>query len=388
MSTCVKICHTRQLGSSMPGLDFGGIGNGTSRSSESVSNLSDISGDTSRHANQTGPYLEGHMKLLATIDCPADVMCNRFNDDGTLLAVGLINGTIKIYETEPLTCNCLHSLQDEDTMKARLPVTQIRFKHFEPTDKPEHKRIVIACYASGLIKFWHYTSGKCLHTINDPDHSQILTLAVNPENTLFCTTGDDPRVHLYDLETQKKVSTLEPSDGRDIMDGHKCRVFALMYHPTIPHVFVSGGWDDTVHYWDDRLKHSQKHISGPHICGDAIDIDPRHNHILTGSWCAGITLQIWDFNTALKIKDVPPEPLNNTMVYCCQWLGSESIISGGHNHNMARIIDRGTLNTTGQLLDLAHSVYCLDNDHKGSHPRVAIGSQNYIYIVKEEKKNN
>lgn len=36
------------------------------------------------------------------------------------------------------------------------------------------------------------------------------------------------------------------SDGRDIMDGHKCRVFALMYHPTIPHVFISGGWDDTV----------------------------------------------------------------------------------------------------------------------------------------------
>lgn len=54
--------------------------------------------------------------------------------------------------------------------------------------------------------------------------------------------------------------------------------------------------------------------------------------------------QIWDFNSAQKIKDVPPEPLNNTMVYCCQWLGTDSIICGGHNHNMARVIDRGTLN--------------------------------------------
>lgn len=35
-----------------------------------------------------------------------------------------------------------------------------------------------------------------------------------------------------------------------------------------------------------------RHISGPHICGDAIDIDPRHNHILTGSWCTGVTLQV------------------------------------------------------------------------------------------------
>ena len=63
--------------------------------------------------------------------------------------------------------------------------------------------------ASGMIKFWHFTTGKCLHTINEPDDTQILTLAVNPENTLFCTTGDDPRITLYDMHTMKQVSTLE-----------------------------------------------------------------------------------------------------------------------------------------------------------------------------------
>ncbi|XP_060608517.1 uncharacterized protein LOC132760544 isoform X2 [Ruditapes philippinarum] len=355
----------------------------------SLASSGDFSVESESGRHRQGPYLEGNMKLLATVECPADVMCNRFSDDGSLLAVGLIDGSIKIYESDPLTCNCLHSLQDDETVKAKLPVTQIRFKHFEAGDKPEHKRVVIASYASGMVKFWHFTTGKCLHTIHDGETSQILTLSVNPDNTMFCTTGDNPQIHLYDMETLKRVNTLEPSeasDGQNVMDGHQCRVFALMYHPTIPHVFLSGGWDDTVQFWDDRKRHAFKHISGPHICGDAIDIDPRHNHILTGSWCTGVTLQIWDFNSAKKIKDVPPEPLNNTMVYCCQWLGHDSIICGGHNHNMARIIDRGTLNTTGQLLDLQQSVYCLDNDHKGSHPRVAIGSQNFIYIVREEKK--
>ena len=72
------------------------------------------------------------------------------------------------------------------------------------------KFLFIFLDASGMVKFWHYTSGKCPSTINEPDHTQILTLAVNPENTLFCTTGDDPSVHLYDINTQKKVSTLEP----------------------------------------------------------------------------------------------------------------------------------------------------------------------------------
>ena len=33
-------------------------------------------------------------------------------------------------------------------------------------------------------------------------------------------------------------------------------------------------------------------ISGPHICGDALDIDPVHNHIVTGSWRRENVLQV------------------------------------------------------------------------------------------------
>jgi WD40 repeat protein len=64
--------------------------------------------------------------------------------------------------------------------------------------------------ASGMVKFWHFTTGKCLHTIHDGETSQILTLSVNPDNTMFCTTGDNPQIHLYDMETLKRVNTLEP----------------------------------------------------------------------------------------------------------------------------------------------------------------------------------
>lgn len=372
------------------------MGKGRRISMSTPSSLASSRSDVSRDEKgdrQTarGPYMEGNMHLLATIECPNDIMCCRFNENGSLLAVGLIDGSIKIYEIFPLTCNHLYTLQDDETVKGRLPVTQIKFKQADPEDPTKNPNILVASYASGLVKFWHYTSSNtgsnCLHTINEPDQNQILTLAINPESTHFALTGDDPRIFMYDLNTLQKTATLEPSDSRDVQDGHKCRVFALQYHPTIPHVFLSGGWDNTVQYWDDRLIHAQRHISGPHICGDAIDIDPRYNHILTGSWRMDSALQIWDFMSAKKIKDIPPEPLNNSQVYCCQWLGEDSIICGGHNHNMARIIDRGTLNTTGQLLDLSQSVYCIDNDKHGKHPKIAIGSNRYIYIVKEEKKS-
>jgi len=35
-----------------------------------------------------------------------------------------------------------------------------------------------------------------------------------------------------------------------------------------------------------------RRISGPHICGDSIDIDPVHDQILTGSWRKDNALQV------------------------------------------------------------------------------------------------
>nr|KAG5695472.1 hypothetical protein BaRGS_011314 [Batillaria attramentaria] len=228
--------------------------------------------------------------------------------------------------------------------------------------------------ASGLVKYWHYTSASCLHTINEL--RQTLALTTNPEGTYFLTAGADPQIHLYDAETKQKISTHEPScDAHDLMDGHRFRVFALQYNPNHPNVFISG----------DGMTQFRKFF-GPHICGDALDIDPVHNHILTGSWRKTAVLQIWDFAMAVKIKDVPQDSITSSQLYCAQWLGKDSIICGGNDLNMARMIDRGTLNTTGMLVDLPQGVYCIDNDRIGHNPRIAIGSNRFIYIMRGEKR--
>ncbi|CAC5418052.1 unnamed protein product [Mytilus coruscus] len=135
----------------------------------------------------------------------------------------------------PNNSQLLYSLQDDDTLKHHLPVTQIRFRIFSSLEKEEYSHILVASYASGHVKFWHYTSGKCLHTINEV--GTTLNVALNPEGTKFITTGDTTEINIYDEETKKKLNTLEP-----------------------------------------------RYLHGPHICGDALDIDPYNNHILTGSW--------------------------------------------------------------------------------------------------------
>ena len=44
--------------------------------------------------------------------------------------------------------------------------------------------------------------------------------------------------------------------------------------------FISGGWDDTVQFWDRREPHAVRRIFGPHICGQAIDINQSGTTIL------------------------------------------------------------------------------------------------------------
>lgn len=50
-------------------------------------------------------------------------------------------------------------------------------------------------------------------------------------------------------------------------------------------------------------------ISGPHICGEGLDIDPVHNHILTGSWRKYDVLQV---NRSIFISPV----------YACHCVGT------------------------------------------------------------------
>lgn len=44
------------------------------------------------------------------------------------------------------------------------------------------------------------------------------------------------------------------------------------------------------------------------------------------------------------------------------------------------------LQTTGMLVDLPQGVYCIDNDRIGLSPRIAIGANRYIYLMRSEKR--
>lgn len=77
-----------------------------------------------------------------------------------------------------------------------------------------------------------------------------------------------------------KIQTCNASPSLSLMDGHRTSVFAIKHHPIDTWNFISGGWDDTVQFWDRREKRAIRRIFGPHICGNSIDINHHDNTIL------------------------------------------------------------------------------------------------------------
>jgi COMPASS component SWD3 len=103
-------------------------------------------------------------------------------------------------------------------------------------------------------------------------------------------------------------------------------------------VFISGGWDDNVKVWDLRSPQFVGLFYGPHICGDAIDINPN-GEILTGSYSKNNQVQLWDMKT-LKVKDTVPNV--SSMLYAAQFskVGAPKIGYGGVISNGFSVVEK------------------------------------------------
>ena len=80
------------------------------------------------------------------------------------------------------------------------------------------------------------------------------------EGNFFATAGKDTKVRIYDEHTRKIVST--HSGGQpEICAGHVNRIFSLKW-TTDSNIIISGGWDNTLQFWDPRVSHSIRSIYG------------------------------------------------------------------------------------------------------------------------------
>ncbi|XP_063077322.1 uncharacterized protein LOC134467353 [Engraulis encrasicolus] len=313
----------------------------------------------------TQPRVDGDLSIHRVIECSCEVMTCQFNPEGTLLALGLNEGTIKLYK--PGTGEFVKTIRDSSCIFASMPVTSIRFFR-----SAQANSLILATYASGHVRCWYVWGGECVWSVKEAKEvvegggvegegagggsRQTLCMSVSCSNEQAATGGSDATVQLYDLATHQVIQAFKPSSTRTIMDGHRLRVFALAFHPEREREFISGGWDNTVQFWDTRQPHAVRMLSGPHICGDALQIDPFTHQILSGSWRKSHNLEVWEYGSAEKNTEVPPDPHGCSKIYSCHWLGRDHIVAAGSQQNMLRVINRHTLKTVGSYMGLSSAV--------------------------------
>ncbi|KAJ3607788.1 hypothetical protein NHX12_024839 [Muraenolepis orangiensis] len=310
------------------------------------------------------PHLDGDLHLRSELKCGRDVMRCQFNKDGSLLAVGLSDGAVKVYS--PDSGDQVLTLRDSSS--SRMPVTGLRF-----ISSSESRCLLLAAYAKGSVRCWYPWGGDCLWALRESDDptdgekaspSETLCLAVSPDGERAATGESNATIHLYDLHTHQSILNCQASSCRTVMDGHRSRVFAVTFHPERETEFISAGWDNTI---------------------QALHIDAAKNHILSGSWRSRDSLEVWDYGSGRKVCDVS-DLQHASKIYTCHWLGESHMVVGGSEDNMLAVISRNSLQTEGRLAGLGSPVcsssVCVGGKQSGL---IAGASGSSVYLLDHHK---
>jgi len=222
------------------------------------------------------------------------------------------------------------------TELSEFPITCLRWK-------PHNRTILLIVTADGIIYEIHSTSGKILQKLEEKNNP-LMCVDYSIDGSLFATGGNDKIVKLYDDSTKTLISKLESKKSN--MPEHSNRIFSVKFNPNNENMLISGGWDNTLLFYDIRAREVQNFSYGAHICGDGMDI--KDNYLLTVSWEKKDQIQLWDLrmmkNPYIFQVELPNENKNQindiSYLYSCKFNPKNSTFCiSGSNKNLIRVYD-------------------------------------------------
>lgn len=291
------------------------------------------------------------------IEALGPVYSLQYSYDGEILAVGFGNGAIWLY-------NATTGEFVKELRKPRYGGLQIMCIRFHP--KVNH--ILLASTADGKVYECNTNDGSVVEIITEKGN-EINCLDFDMDGLKFATGGKDLSIRIYDTKTYKIVHAYEGYSTKQSPDDDHCgcgmRCFALRYHPIKDNIFITGGWDQHLKLWDDRSSDGVKRtITGPHICGDALDV--KDYEILTGSWRKNDGLEVWDYSEGKRKENVKYD-LNGhdgAYLYCAQFCDNNIVMAAGSGTNSAQAINRVTNQVIGEV-KFNKAVIAMDTVHGG-----------------------
>ncbi|KAK2138293.1 hypothetical protein NP493_8129g00002 [Ridgeia piscesae] len=159
-----------------------------------------------------------------TLKMAEDVLCVKFSPDHKLLAVALLDSTVKVFYAD--TLKFFLSLYGH-----KLPVLSL--------DISTDGTLLASGSGDRNVKLWGLDFGDCHKSIFAHDDS-IMCVQFVPKTHMFFTCGRDGKVKQWDADNYERVLTLE---------GHKAEVWSLAVSPSGNFV-VSSSHDKSLRLWE------------------------------------------------------------------------------------------------------------------------------------------
>ena len=235
----------------------------------------------------------------------------RFDETNKKIACGFSSGRLGIFKLNKIgnknniNNKEIEEYKEEETIPKKNTINPSSFTELSDFPitclrwKPHNKTILLTVTANGLIHEIHSTSLKILQKLEDKGNS-LTCVDYSIDGNLFATGGNEKVVKLYDDTTKTIISKLESYKYNT--SGHSNNIYAIKFNPYNENMLFSGGWDNTIMFYDIRAKEVQNYLYGPHICGDGIDI--KDNLLLTVSWDKKDQIQIWDLRNMKKDNNI------------------------------------------------------------------------------------
>lgn len=272
-----------------------------------------------------------------------ECFCVRFDKSDSILAAGYSTGHIVAFDVN--SGNYIKYM----TM-SEYPVTCLRFKH------TGSKPVLLAVHSDGKISQWYPNAGKILYNLEEVDNS-IMAVDYDIRGVTFATGGSDSTLKIYDDETKTIITKM--SSNFDYIT-HSSRIFSVCFgkNSLYENILVSGGWDNTIKFYDVRRKTIANSLYGPHIIGDSIDL--KDHYLLTASSDRQNQIKIWDLRTYKEVEVVNFEPenlisLESSNLNNNKFTGNieRSNIKGLNSKTIINKNNRNTLNTTKKLSNVS-----------------------------------
>lgn len=173
---------------------------------------------------ELGPNKRLTVKHTRTLQLDEDVLCVRYSPNQRLLAVSLLDCTVKIFYTD--TLKFFLSLYGH-----KLPVLCLDISH--------DSALIATGSADRNIKIWGLDFGDCHRSMFAHDDS-VMFLQFVPKTHLFFTAGKDKKIKQWDADKFEHIQTLE---------GHHAEVWCLAVSPSGDHI-VSSSHDKSLRLWE------------------------------------------------------------------------------------------------------------------------------------------